>query len=166
MAVRVVNAYCATSDLVLVTFERNVDFPTEGKPTRAIRASPLLLTSKPEPPPPPAPGPGSRSCALSRASFLGDVSERRLLHQPTGQLTLLVDPNGILHASHYQHSNGIAEIFANVPVALFSTSLVSILKQDLITCCQKLTLRPPHLIFNPKSRSVAAGGRKVRNHTP
>lgn len=70
MAVRVVNAYEATSDFVLVTLDRNVDFPTDGKPTRDILASPLLLTSKPEPPPPPAPGPGSRSCARSRASFL------------------------------------------------------------------------------------------------
>lgn len=70
MAVRVVNAYEATSDLVLVTLDRNVDFPTDGKPTRDIRASPLLLTSKPEPPPPPDPGPGSNSCARSRASFL------------------------------------------------------------------------------------------------
>ena len=61
IAVRVVKAYEATSDRVLVTLDRNVDLPTEGKPTNAIRASPLLLTSKPEPPPPPAPGPGSRS---------------------------------------------------------------------------------------------------------
>lgn len=70
MAVRVVKAYEATSDFVLVTLDRKVDFPTDGKPTSAIRASPLLLTSKPAPPPPPAPGPGSRSCARRRASFL------------------------------------------------------------------------------------------------
>lgn len=70
IAVSVVNAYEATSDLVFVTFDKNVDLPTDGKPTRAMRASPLLLTSKPAPPPPPEPGPGSRSCALSRASFL------------------------------------------------------------------------------------------------
>lgn len=70
MAVRVVKEYEATSDFVFVTLERKVDFPTDGKPTSAIRASPLLLTSKPEPPPPPAPGPGSRSCARRRASFL------------------------------------------------------------------------------------------------
>ena len=70
MAVRVVKAYEATSDFVFVTLDRNVDFPTDGKPTSAIRASPLLLTSKPEPPPPPAPGPGSNNCALRRASFL------------------------------------------------------------------------------------------------
>ncbi len=70
MAVRVVNEYAATSDLVFVIFERKVDFPTEGKPTRAIRASPDLETSNPAPPPEPAPGPGSRSCARSRASLL------------------------------------------------------------------------------------------------
>lgn len=70
MAVSVVKEYAATSDLVLVIFERNVDLPTEGKPTRAIRASPDFDTSKPAPPPEPAPGPGSRSCALSRASLL------------------------------------------------------------------------------------------------
>lgn len=44
--------------------ERKVDFPTEGKPTKAMRASPDFETSKPAPPPPPAPGPGSRSWAL------------------------------------------------------------------------------------------------------
>lgn len=72
MAVRVVNAYEATSDLVLVTFDKKVDLPTDGKPTREMRASPLLLTSKPDPPPPPAPGPGSSNCARRRASLLKD----------------------------------------------------------------------------------------------
>jgi hypothetical protein len=47
-----------------VILERKVDFPTEGKPTKAMRASPDFETSKPAPPPPPAPGPGSRSWAL------------------------------------------------------------------------------------------------------
>lgn len=70
IAVRVVKEYAATSDFVLVILERKVDLPTEGKPTSAIRASPDFDTSKPEPAPAPAPGPGSRSCALSRASFL------------------------------------------------------------------------------------------------
>jgi hypothetical protein len=69
MAVSVVNAYAATSLFVLVILDRNVDLPTEGKPTRAMRASPLLLTSKPVPPPLPAPGPGSRSWARRRASL-------------------------------------------------------------------------------------------------
>lgn len=70
MAVSVVKAYDAASDLVFVTRERNVDLPTEGKPTRAMRASPDLDTSKPEPPPLPAPGAGSRSWARRRASLL------------------------------------------------------------------------------------------------
>lgn len=70
IAVSVVKLYAATSLRVLVIFERNVDFPTEGNPTSAIRASPDLLTSKPEPPPEPAPAAGSRSWARSRASFL------------------------------------------------------------------------------------------------
>ena len=70
IAVRVVNAYEATSDLVFVTLDKNVDLPTDGKPTSDIRASPLLLTSKPEPPPPPLPGPGSSNWARRRASFL------------------------------------------------------------------------------------------------
>ena len=39
IAVSVVNAYAATAALVFVIFERSVDFPTEGNPTRAIRAS-------------------------------------------------------------------------------------------------------------------------------
>ena len=70
MAVRVVNAYEAASLFVLVILDRNVDFPTDGKPTNATRASPLLLTSNPWPPPPPAPPAGSSSWALNRASFL------------------------------------------------------------------------------------------------
>lgn len=70
MAVRVVNAYEATSERVLVTLERKVDLPTDGNPTRDMRASPLLLTSKPEPPPEPAPGAGSSNWARSRASLL------------------------------------------------------------------------------------------------
>ena len=101
MAVRVVKAYEATSDFVFVTFDRNVDFPTDGNPTRAIRASPLLLTSKPDPPPPPAPGPGSSSCALKRASFLRRYFVRGF-YAPTTlalglePLTLSTDPDGIL----------------------------------------------------------------------
>lgn len=67
---RVVKEYAATSLLVLVIFDKKVDFPTEGNPTREIRASPLLLTSKPAPPPDPDPPVGSRSWARSRASFL------------------------------------------------------------------------------------------------
>ena len=70
MAVRVVNAYAATSDLVFVIFDKKVDFPTEGKPTSAIRASPDLETSKPAPGPPEEPGVGSSSCARRRASLL------------------------------------------------------------------------------------------------
>lgn len=70
MAVRVVNAYEATSERVLVTLERKVDLPTDGNPTREMRASPLLLTSKPEPPPEPAPGAGSSNWARRRASLL------------------------------------------------------------------------------------------------
>ena len=61
MAVRVVKEYAATSLFVFVILERKVDFPTEGKPTSAMRASPLLLTSKPLPPLDPAPGAGSSS---------------------------------------------------------------------------------------------------------
>lgn len=63
MAVSVVKAYAATIDLVFVILERKVDFPTDGNPTRAIRASPFFWTSKPVPPADPAPGPGSRSWA-------------------------------------------------------------------------------------------------------
>lgn len=70
MAVSVVKEYAAASLLVLVILDRKVDFPTDGKPTSATRASPLLLTSKPAPGPPPAPAVGSSSWARRRASFL------------------------------------------------------------------------------------------------
>ena len=50
-------------------FERKVDFPTEGKPTSAIRASPDLDTSKPLPGEEEEPGVGSRSWARRRASL-------------------------------------------------------------------------------------------------
>ena len=116
MAVRVVKEYEATSDLVLVTLERKVDFPTDGKPTNAIRASPLLLTSKPEPPPPPAPGPGSRSCARRRASFLESCWLARLRRSQGGDhsLTLLRDPSDILISfSRYQaQSRSLESVFA------------------------------------------------------
>lgn len=79
IAVSVVNAYAATSLFVFVTFDRKVDLPTLGKPTSAIRASPLLLTSKPDPPPDPAPGAGSRSWARRRASLLWSMLD--YIHQ-------------------------------------------------------------------------------------
>ena len=70
MAVSVVNEYAATAAFVFVILDRKVDFPTEGKPTRAILASPDFETSKPAPPAPPAPGPGSSNWARKRASLL------------------------------------------------------------------------------------------------
>lgn len=70
IAVSVVKEYAAISDFVFVILDRNVDFPTDGKPTRAILASPDLETSKPAPGALDEPGAGSRSCARSRASFL------------------------------------------------------------------------------------------------
>jgi len=39
IAVSVVNSYAAASETVFVILDRNVDFPTEGKPMSAIRAS-------------------------------------------------------------------------------------------------------------------------------
>ena len=96
MAVRVVKAYEATSDFVFVTLDRNVDLPTDGKPTSAIRASPLLLTSNPAPPPPPAPGPGSRSWARSRASFLWNGQRIAINYERRHSLTPSRDPDGIL----------------------------------------------------------------------
>lgn len=78
MAVRVVKEYAAASLRVLVILLRNVDLPTDGKPTRATRASPLLLTSKPAPPPPDPPV-GSSNWARSRASFLEDNEEAGLV---------------------------------------------------------------------------------------
>ena len=61
MAVNVVKEYAATSDLVLVILDRKVDLPTDGKPTRAIRASPDFETSNPDPPLDPGPAAGSSS---------------------------------------------------------------------------------------------------------
>lgn len=95
----VVKAYAATSDLVFVTFDRNVDFPTEGNPTRAIRASPDFETSKPEPAAPPAPGPGSRSCARRRASFLNYARQKIQQSRPRTQFrTLLKAQDDTLHS--------------------------------------------------------------------
>ena len=42
-----------TSENVPVNLFSNVDFPTEGKPTKPTRASPLFVTSNPSPAPPP-----------------------------------------------------------------------------------------------------------------
>ena len=69
MAVSVVNEYAAISDLVFVILDRKVDFPTDGKPTRAMRASPDFDTSKPCWLGPPVVV-GSRSWARRRASLL------------------------------------------------------------------------------------------------
>jgi hypothetical protein len=78
-----------------VTFERNVDFPTEGKPTSAIRASPDFDTSNPVPPGPPAPGPGSSNCARYLASFLKRMSMVKELHGESYR-TLSIIQDGIL----------------------------------------------------------------------
>lgn len=45
--VSVVNSYAATSEYTPAKLESKVDFPTEGKPTKPIRASPVFATSKP-----------------------------------------------------------------------------------------------------------------------
>ena len=52
-AVSVVNSYAAASEYVPVRVVSSVDLPTDGKPTRPMRVSPLFFTSKPRPPPPP-----------------------------------------------------------------------------------------------------------------
>mmetsp|Transcript_5695 Transcript_5695/g.23046 ORF Transcript_5695/g.23046 Transcript_5695/m.23046 type:complete len:277 (-) Transcript_5695:156-986(-) len=49
MHVSVVNSYAATSENVPVSLFRSVDLPTDGKPTRPTRQSPVLVTSKPSP---------------------------------------------------------------------------------------------------------------------
>lgn len=45
--VRVVNSYAATSEYTPAKLDSSVDLPTEGKPTKPIRASPVFATSKP-----------------------------------------------------------------------------------------------------------------------
>lgn len=45
--VSVVNSYAATSEYTPARLLRRVDFPTDGKPTNPIRASPVFATSKP-----------------------------------------------------------------------------------------------------------------------
>lgn len=46
--VKVVNSYAATSEYTPARLLSRVDFPTDGKPTNPIRASPVLATSKPK----------------------------------------------------------------------------------------------------------------------
>lgn len=58
-----------TSEKVPVNLLRSVDFPTEGKPTKPTRESPLLVTSKPSPAPPPPFDEGARSSLRSFASL-------------------------------------------------------------------------------------------------
>lgn len=151
MAVKVVKEYEATSDFVFVTLDKNVDFPTEGKPTREIRASPLLLTSKPEPAPPPAPGPGSRSCALNRASFLVTVSIqhqcRVLLHEGITKtaLTLLIDQDDILRCVNPVH---FIVVVIDVPVALFSVRILALIlsyERGIENECIPVEFQPHHV---------------------
>lgn len=96
MAVRVVKEYDATSERVFVTLDRKVDFPTDGKPTRAMRASPDFDTSNPAPGPAPEPGPGSRSWARRRASLLTRVSGGGGNHDTFRSLTLLASQDDVL----------------------------------------------------------------------
>lgn len=67
--VKVVNSQAAISEKVPVNFVNKVDFPTEGKPTNPILASPFLATSKPSPPPPLDFDILSKSSLLSLAIF-------------------------------------------------------------------------------------------------
>mmetsp|Transcript_69137 Transcript_69137/g.124645 ORF Transcript_69137/g.124645 Transcript_69137/m.124645 type:complete len:226 (+) Transcript_69137:696-1373(+) len=71
MQVRVVNSYEATSLSWPVILLSSVDLPTDGKPTKPIRASPVLDTSKPAfAGPPPLPFvPSVTICARSLASL-------------------------------------------------------------------------------------------------
>lgn len=46
--VRVVNSQAATSEYTPARLLSSVDFPTDGKPTNPIRASPVFATSKPK----------------------------------------------------------------------------------------------------------------------
>ena len=142
MAVRVVKEYAATSDFVLVILLRRVDLPTEGKPTRAMRASPDLLTSKPLPAPPPVVV-GSSSWARRRASLLvggkggvnwvlvGGESSREM----RGGRTLLADPGGILRAGSV---SVIGEVSGDVDGE----------RMNCVVTCGLVLLRPLHLILN------------------
>jgi len=58
-----------TSENVPVNLFSNVDFPTEGKPTKPTRASPLFVTSNPSPAPPPPLDVGVSRSRLNFASF-------------------------------------------------------------------------------------------------
>ena len=78
-----------------MTRDRKVDFPTDGKPTSAIRASPDLETSNPVPALLLAPGAGSSSWARRRASFLSSVSYVRSIMVVSSN-TLSKDQDGIL----------------------------------------------------------------------
>jgi len=58
-----------TSEKVPVNLLSKVDFPTDGKPTKPTRASPLFVTSNPSPAPPPPFDEGSNSSLRSFASL-------------------------------------------------------------------------------------------------
>mmetsp|Transcript_19741 Transcript_19741/g.46785 ORF Transcript_19741/g.46785 Transcript_19741/m.46785 type:complete len:240 (+) Transcript_19741:544-1263(+) len=70
MQVSVVNSYEAASEKIPVSEVSSVDFPTDGKPTKPTRASPVAFTSKPSPVPcAPDLGASKSSSRLYRASF-------------------------------------------------------------------------------------------------
>jgi hypothetical protein len=70
------------------------------------------------------------------------------------QLTPSADPNDTLRINHCQYKSKVLGKIVHIPVALFSTSLVSNLQRKQERMIQKLTLRPSHLILNPRSTSV------------
>mmetsp|Transcript_21838 Transcript_21838/g.66289 ORF Transcript_21838/g.66289 Transcript_21838/m.66289 type:complete len:272 (+) Transcript_21838:716-1531(+) len=69
MHVSVVNSYEAASDCTSVSEVSSVDLPTEGKPTKPTRASPVARTSKPSPGPPPPPLGSAINSRLYLATF-------------------------------------------------------------------------------------------------
>lgn len=156
MAVSVVNEYAATSDLVLVILERNVDLPTEGKPTSAIRASPDLETSNPAPPPEPAPGAGSSSCARNRASFLEQVVSQSFFRNSA------CPPLGLGHWVIKGHRPGQGH-----PIVLSLGFGVrrSASRDFLYIVCLSLNLIPlEESILNRLKTSVNAGPRDEEDH--
>ena len=134
IAVNVVNEYAATSLFVFVIFDRNVDLPTDGNPTSAMRASPLLLTSKPAPPPDPAPGAGSRSCARRRASFLAGVDFREETGNEdlwTSGLNPPFQKPQVVFFEFVSTDKTLCRTHRIPPVALFSTKLHQRRKQPI-----------------------------------
>ena len=85
--VKVVNSQAATSEQTPARFDKSVDFPTDGKPTKPIRASPVLATSNP----------GNKkiyNSFMNKNKSIGIRNQKQIFHNPVPYILLCIFLSG------------------------------------------------------------------------